>query len=176
MDDSNDQKTTDIQPADLQPTDLVNLEDEPQAVSAEAEQEQESMGAVSQLMSLESTIKNYIKSIASLRAELREKNAALEDACNNDSRYFQEEEKVKEAARKKADVRDTILKQPGLISVTNEIKEIRLKLKEQAETLEKYLKQFEEIAKTNQIVTDDGETHEIVVKRALKKKSSKYNP
>lgn len=169
MNDIADDQTTDIQPADLQPTDLVTLEDEPQALKEE-------MGKASQLISLESTIKNYIKSLSSLRGELREKNAQLEDTCNNDTRYFQEDEKVKEANRVKATVKETILKQPGLISASNAIKEIRQKIKDQTSTLEKHLKQFEEIAKTNQIVTDDGETHEIVVKRALKKKSAKYNP
>lgn len=162
MDDTQDAQTTDIQPVDLQPTDLVNMEDEPQVAS--------------QLLNLESTIKTYIKSLASLRAEMREKNSQLEDSCNNDTRYFQEDEKVKEATRVKTEVRESILKQPGLINTSNEIKEIRQKIKDQIVALEKYLQQFLDLAKTNQIVTDDGEIHEIVVKRVLKKKSSKYNP
>lgn len=164
-----DNKQTADTETDLNATDLVIMEDEPQAIRDE-------IGTASQLINLENAIKNYIKSLSSLRQELREKNSMLEDSFNNDTRYAQEEEKVKEATRVKATVKESILKQPGLVTVGNEIKEIRQKVKDQTDALGNYLKQYEEIAKTNQITTDDGEIHEIIVLRKLKKKSSKYNP
>jgi hypothetical protein len=83
---------------------------------------------------------------------------------------FQEDSKVKEAKKIVSALRQKIMKQPAVVDAVERIKSIKEDLSDVQETISALAEQYQEVAKTNQIVKDDGEVLEIVRKFSVRKK------
>ena len=62
------------------------------------------------------------------------------------------------------------MKQPAVVDAVERIKSIKEDLSDVQETISALAEQYQEVAKTNQIVKDDGEVLEIVRKFSVRKK------
>jgi predicted nucleic acid-binding Zn-ribbon protein len=128
-----------------------------------------------ELMNIENVIKRNILEIDRLSELLKSQRDSYTDAFETDMAYAQETEKLETAKRARNAIRDKILQQPSVIDLSQKIDATKEELKELKEGLSDYLKEFEEVAKTNQIEVADNDIREIVNVRKLVKKSS-YRP
>lgn len=129
--------------------------------------------AVDTVLSLENLIKNHIRSLNRLRAELKKHKEIQEDALNNDPTYKEHLKNVKEATKIKNTTKQQILKQPSLANIANKIKSMNVEIKEKQTALSDYLKEYQRMSGTSEIEGENGEVMEIitVVKVVERKKS-----
>jgi predicted RNase H-like nuclease (RuvC/YqgF family) len=154
---------------------LVEVDADDASVLEETPDEKIQFGAASALMSLEELIKNHIKTIDTLKDELRQQKEMFEDSFNNDPVYREHVEKAKEAAKAKNAVRQQIAKQPSVAVLDQKIKDMRFDLSEQNKTLSDLLQDYKEQTGATQIEVN-GKTYAIVSVSKLVTKNAKYNP
>lgn len=127
------------------------------------------------LVNIENVVKRNILEIDRLNELLKTQRDSYTDAFETDMAYAQETEKLEEAKRARNVIRDKILQQPSVIDLSQKIDATKEELKELKLGLSDYLKEFEEVSKTNQIEVADNDIREIVNVRKLVKKST-YRP
>ena len=98
------------------------------------------------------------------------------DSFNNDAVYADLADKVKDLNRQKNAAKQKLLKQPSLVATAERINELKDGMKDLQEALSSYLRQYQEISKTNQIVGENGEIREIVTSHKLIKKGGRNRP
>ncbi len=128
------------------------------------------------MINLEELIKNHIESIDKLRDEVKQAREMFEDSFNNNPTYMQESEKLKEAAKTKNSIKQTIAKQPSVATVAQKVKDLRFDLSEQLKTLSDLLQDYHEQTGATQIEARNGQIMEIVSTAKLVRKSGKFNP
>lgn len=126
--------------------------------------------AATNLINLESLINRHIGDIEKLKEQLKTQKDMFNDSFNNDATYAEHAEKVKELNRQKNAAKQKVLRQPALVAIAERIAELKDDMKDLQEALSSYLKQYQEISKTNQIVGENGEIHEIVTHHKLVKR------
>ena len=95
---------------------------------------------------------------------------------NADQRYKDSESRlILESELKKAEAKQNVLKSPSNASLNQKIKDMRQELKELKNALSNYLQQYQKIADTDQIESEDGEVRQIVYNAHLIKLSSKFS-
>ena len=82
--------------------------------------------------------------------------------------------KAKELQKKKAEAKQNVLKSPSNASLNQKIKDMRQEIKELKKALSDYLQQYQKIADTDQIETEDGEVRQIQYSAHLIKLSGKF--
>lgn len=152
------------------PADDIDVPDE----KAQAAPEQADQATV--LLSLEELIKNHIQSLDSLQDELKKHREMFADAFENSESYQQQEKKVKEASKDKAQAREQILKQPAMESLGQKIKDLNTELREKRSALSDYLLEFQRLSGLNEIEDHQGQVREIVNNAKLIKRSSREVP
>lgn len=133
-------------------------------------------GNVTVLLSLESLIKTHLGNISKLQEDVRRHKEMVDSAFEGNELYRQHLEKAKEATKVKNQTKQEILKQPSMIALTNKLKSMQSELKEKQDELYDLLPEYQRLSGSNQIETDDGTLHEIVMKPVLVKLGSKYRP
>lgn len=118
--------------------------------------------AVDTLLSLENLIKSHIRSLDTLRIELKKHRELEEDALNNDPTYKEHLKNVKEATKVKSNTKQQILKQPSMANVANKIKSMSSEIKEKENALSDYLKEYQRMSGASEIEGENGEVMEIV--------------
>lgn len=151
------------------------VEIEPGEENNSPSDEKEQFSKASALMSLEELIKNHIKSIDKLKGELKQQKEMFEDSFNNNPTYREHVEKVKEANKAKASVRQQIAKQPSVAVLDQKVKDMRFDISEQNKTLSDLLQDYKEQTGATQIEVN-GKTYAIVSVSKLVTKNAKYNP
>lgn len=129
---------------------------------------------VTSLFAIENIIKTHISHIDSVKVELGKHAEMMNDVLNNDSTYKEFAEQVKEINKKKLEAKQNILKSPSNASLNQKIKDMRQEIKELKAALSNYLQQYQKIADTDQIESEDGEVRQIVYSAHLVKQSSKF--
>ncbi len=131
--------------------------------------------AVTSLFAIENLIKTHISHIDTVKIELAKQAEMFNDVLNNDPKYKEAAEAGKEVAKKKAEAKQDILKSPSNASLNQKIKDMRQELKELKNALSNYLQQYQKIADTDQIESEDGEVRQIVYNAHLVKLSGKFS-
>lgn len=131
--------------------------------------------AVTSLFAIENLIKTHISHIDSVKIELAKQAEMFNDVLNNDAGYKEAADKIKELGKKKAEAKQNILKSPSNASLNQKIKDMRQEIKELKNALSNYLQQYQKIADTDQIESEDGEVRQIVYNAHLIKLSSKFS-
>jgi hypothetical protein len=130
--------------------------------------------AVTNLFTIENLIKTHISHIETVKTELSKQVEMMNDVLNNDAEFKKNADEAKEINKKKAEAKQNILKSPSNASLNQKIKDMRQELKELKGALSGYLQQYQKIADTDQIESEDGEVRQIVYSAHLIKLSSKF--
>ncbi len=131
--------------------------------------------AVTSLFAIENLIKTHIAHIEAVKTELGKQAEMFNDVLNNDSDYKKAADEGKEVNKKKAEAKQNVLKSPSNASLNQKIKDMRQELKELKGALSNYLQQYQKIADTDQIETEDGEVRQIQYSAHLIKLSGKFS-
>lgn len=117
-----------------QPTETTN--DKPQQLS---------------LLDLEAmTVKN-VSAIDQKKDELKRVKEMFEDTFNNDPRYVEQQNKVKEVRRQLLAVRQELAKQPSVAALEEQVKDLGAELKEQKDALSTNAMQYAEASAADHI-------------------------
>jgi len=128
---------------------------------------------VTNLFALENLIKTHVSHIEAVKTELAKQAEMMADVCANDPAYKEATEAGKEINKKKAEAKQNILKSPSNASLNQKIKDMKQEMKELRNALSNYLQQYQKIADTDQIESEDGEVRQIVYQARLVKISGK---
>ena len=131
--------------------------------------------AVTSLFAIENLNKTHIAHIEAVKTELGKQAEMFNDVLNNDSDYKKAADEGKEVNKKKAEAKQNVLKSPSNASLNQKIKDMRQELKELKGALSNYLQQYQKIADTDQIETEDGEVRQIQYSAHLIKLSGKFS-
>lgn len=130
--------------------------------------------AVSSLFQIENLIKTHISHIDTVKLEMSKQVEMFNDILANDPDYKKAADEGKEVNKKKAEAKQNVLKSPSNASLNQKIKDMRQELKELKNALSNYLQQYQKIADTDQIESEDGEVRQIVYNAHLVKLSGKF--
>ncbi len=130
--------------------------------------------AVTSLFAIENLIKTHISHIDTVKLEMSKQVEMFNDILNNDPDYKKAADEGKEVNKKKAEAKQNVLKSPSNASLNQKIKDMRQELKELKNALSNYLQQYQKIADTDQIESEDGEVRQIVYNAHLVKLSGKF--
>lgn len=126
------------------------------------------------LVKLEGLILSYIDQLEELGVEFGERNQMLENLLSNNSEYEEAAVKAKEANKVKSSIKANILKLPENAKLADEVKDLRVRVREMKKNLSDYLQQYAQLAGTNQFEDNQGEVREIVYVAKLVKRSNKF--
>jgi len=122
------------------------------------------------IMRLENLINGNLMDLEQLQSSLKEQNAMLKDAFENDAEYSKVSEKAREVQKLKKAVKDKIIKDPGVALLDEKVTELRTRVKETQQALSDYLTQYYQESGMRQITGIDGEVREMVTSVRLVKK------
>ncbi len=122
------------------------------------------------LLSLEEMIKSNLASLEKLRTELRQTKEQFDDSFNNNPTFRENSEQAKNAAKKKQETRQNIMKQPAVAQLSDKMKSMRLDLKEKVAALSDYLLEYQRLTQS-MTFENDGEVLEIINSAKLVKRS-----
>jgi len=129
---------------------------------------------VTSLFTIENLIKTHISHIETVKTELGKQVEMMNDIQNNDPEFKAAADQGKEINKKRAEAKQNILKSPSNASLNQKIKDMRQELKDLKGALSNYLQQYQKIADTDQIESEDGEVRQIVYSARLVKLTSKF--
>lgn len=136
------------------------------------DQTQTNQEKVTKILDLTSLINRYLTSIDQLKQQLKEQKNIFNDVFDNDKEYHDESEKVKAIIKQKSAIKQRIVKQPAVESVTTKIKGLQQELKDAQSSLSSYLQEYYRNTGNNTIENDQGEILEIVpIFKVVKRKS-----
>lgn len=130
---------------------------------------------VTNLFAIENLIKTHISHIETVKTELGKQVEMMNDILSNDPGFKEATDQGKEVNKKKAEAKQNILKSPSNASLNQKIKDMRQEIKELKGALSNYLQQYQKIADTDQIESEDGEVRQIVYSAHLVKLSNKFS-
>ena len=134
----------------------------------------ETNDAVTSLFTVENLIKTHVSHIENVKLELHKHSEMMTDVLNNDEGYKKVAEEIKELNKKKTEAKQNVLKSPANASLNQKIKDMKQELKELNGALSNYLQQYQKLADTDQIESEDGEVRQIVYSARLVKLSAKF--
>lgn len=144
-----------------------------EVVETEVEETSAVPTQVDALLSLEELIKNHIDSIDKQRQELKQHREMFEDSFNTNPTYREHTEKVKEAMKGRASVRQEISKQPSVAMLKQKVDDLRFDINEQSKTLSDLLQDYKDQTGASQIETRNGQMLEIVSTSKLVRRNPK---
>ncbi len=124
------------------------------------------------LLNTESMIKRYLGDMEKLRNDIKEQRDMVDSTFENDAVFSEKMKKEDEVKKEKEALKEQLMKTTAVLQADAKLKELKDELKDTQKSLEGLLKQYQELAGTNQIVRDDGEIFEIVTTFKIKKKSA----
>ena len=125
------------------------------------------------LLSLEELIKTNIDNLDKVQLELRKHREMFDDSFNNDPVFREHSEKVKEANKSKSATKQQIMKQPSVMQLSNQIKQMRQEMKERQSALSDYLQEYQRLTGATEIETNSGDIMRIINSSKLVKDSAK---
>ena len=134
----------------------------------------EANAKVTSLFTIENLIKTHVNHIETVKLELHKHAEMMNDVLNNDEGYKKVAEEIKELNKKKTEAKQNVLKSPANATLNQKIKDMKQELKELNNALSNYLQQYQKLADTDQIESEDGEVRQIVYSARLVKLSGKF--
>ena len=134
----------------------------------------EANAEVTSLFTIENLIKTHVNHIETVKLELHKHAEMMNDVLNNDEGYKKVAEEIKELNKKKTEAKQNVLKSPANATLNQKIKDMKQELKELNNALSNYLQQYQKLADTDQIESEDGEVRQIVYSARLVKLSGKF--
>lgn len=128
------------------------------------------------VLSLEQTIKTYYLSLEMKRDEVKKHKDMVKDAFLNDQGLAEQEEKMQEFKKNVNKKKEQIEKVPSVIAAKSQIRSLSEEIKDLQDNLSKFLIEYHDVSKMNQIMVKNGELYEIKQQAKLVKKNSKYQP
>jgi len=128
---------------------------------------------VSILFNLEAMIKSHITGLDDRKSKLKNYKEMMTSAFKNDPSYQEAEVAVKEATKLKKEAKARLMKLPEVSNVQQKVTEFASEIKEMDEALSDYLREYQRLSGSNEIILDNGEVHEITYVAKLLKRSSK---
>lgn len=129
---------------------------------------------VTSLFTIENLIKTHVGHIETVKLELHKHAEMMTDVLNNDEGYKKVANEIKELNKKKTEAKQNVLKSPANATLNQKIKDMKQELKELNAALSNYLQQYQKLADTDQIESEDGEVRQIVYSARLVKLSGKF--
>ena len=126
--------------------------------------------AVDEILSLENMINGYIFDLNKLQKDLKEQSAMLKDTFENDAEYQAAQEKAKEVAKLKKQVKDRLSGEPSVALLSARVQDLKSESKEIKQALSDYLYRYYKETGLTQITATDGEVLDIVTSVRLVKK------
>ncbi len=114
------------------------------------------------LLSLESLAKRKIEKIEKLKKELRDVREMYNDTFNNNPKYRDHSEKVKEATREKNAIKKELLRKPDVAKLGQKITDLKFDLNETTKTLSDVLSDYKKQTSATQLELFNGEVMQIV--------------
>lgn len=127
--------------------------------------------AATNLLNIESLIKNHDQHLDSLSKELRTQKEMLDAILDNDEEYRTSATEANKYAKLKTVAKQKVLKRPEAVTLVDKIKDYQAQIKELKVALSDYLSQYVVISGTNQIEGSDGVLRQIVYTAKLAKKA-----
>lgn len=124
------------------------------------------------LLNIESMINSSNSRLDTLTKEFKEQKAMLDAILENDEEYQPLEEEIKKQAKLKAIAKQKVLITPSTSKIVEQVKDLKLQIKEIKVALSDYLSQFIILSGTNQIEGPDGVLRKIVYTAKLVKNKS----
>ena len=125
---------------------------------------------VSVLMNLETLIKSHISGLEQRREELKKYKEMMGSSFKNDPGYQDADSAFKDATKLKKDAKARLMKLPEVRNVQEKVTEFSTEIKEMDEALSDYLREYQRISGSNELVDDNGIVHEIMYVARLVKK------
>ena len=129
---------------------------------------------VTNLFTIENLIKTHVSHIEAVKLELHKHAEMMTDVLNNDEGYKKVAAEIKELNKKKTEAKQNVLKSPANATLNQKIKDMKQELKELNAALSNYLQQYQKLADTDQIESEDGEVRQIVYSARLVKLTGKF--
>ncbi len=130
---------------------------------------------VKDLFTLENLIKTHVSHIEAVRVELAKHSEMLNDILLNDTVFKEITDQIKDMTKKKTEAKQNVLKVPSNASLNQKIKDMKQETKELKQALSQYLQQYQKLADTDQIESEDGEVRQIIFDARLVKISGKLD-
>lgn len=130
---------------------------------------------VKDLFTLENLIKTHVSHIEAVKVELAKHTEMLNDILLNDTGYKEITDQIKDMTKKKTEAKQNVLKVPSNASLNQKIKDMKQETKELKQALSQYLQQYQKLADTDQIESEDGEVRQIIFDARLVKISGKLD-
>ncbi len=126
---------------------------------------------VSILFNLENLIKSHISGLEQRREELKKYKEMMSSSFKNDSSYQEAETAVKDATKLKKEAKARLMKLPEVRNVQEKVTEFSTEIKDMDGALSDYLREYQRLSGSNEIVDDNGVIHEITYVAKLTKKA-----
>lgn len=123
-----------------------------------------------QLIEIEKAIKTYVAGIQAKQDEAREHAAAIRDAIENDATYQEIQKRVKEVQKEMNKVKEQIEAMPSVRNAKEQVKAIKMDLKEMQDHLSKRLLEYKKTSGLSEIEIQDGLVQSILEFAKLAKK------
>lgn len=124
------------------------------------------------IVELTSLVNRYSSDIEKLREDMKMQSSMFRDAFENDAKYHETSQKVKEATKLRNAEKQRIMKQPAVETLTAKMNELKNDIKDAQESLSGYLEEYQRVSGTNIIETEDGEIREIIPQYKLVKRKT----
>ena len=120
-------------------------------------------------------VRHRLTLLEKARAEMKTLNEMYNDIFTNDDGYNEADKVVKEALKKKKDVKAQLAKQAAAVETYGKIKDLKAQIKDNEEALSQELMEYYKTSGVTEIETEDGDVQEfkIVVKLKAKKRAEK---
>ncbi len=126
------------------------------------------------LLSLDELIKSHVATLERVRNDVKKQKEMLSDGFLNSEAFREADEKAKEAAKAKAQVRSNLMQQPAMLLIANKVKGMAAEIKEKQTALSDYLLEYQRLAGgVNEIEGTSGEIWDIINSAKLVKRSSR---
>ena len=114
------------------------------------------------LLRLEEMIKSNRNIIEKTRKELSEQRQMLKDTFENDPIYIEHNEEVKKTTKVRNGTKAQILKKADVATLAEKVKSLQSQIRESAEALSDYLREYQRVSGLTTIEGEDGEVLEII--------------
>ena len=125
---------------------------------------------VSVLFNLENLIKSHISGLEQRREELKKYKEMMASSFKNDPTFQEADAAVKDATKLKKDAKARMMKLPEVRNVQEKVTEFSTEIKDMDGALSDYLREYQRISGSNEIIDDNGVIHEITYVAKLVKK------
>lgn len=150
----------------------MSLDDQPvqDAEVVTSDQAEESTFDIDAYNATLETVRRRLTILDKAREELKKLNEMHQDVYTNDAFYNDAEAVVKDAQKRKKEVKSTIEKKPEAAQISGKVKDLREQIKDNEDMLSQELMEYYRTSGVTEIEDADGNVQEFTIKVKLKPK------